>query len=648
MKKTLLLILLFFFYTTTHSQSLKKLLQQGEEAMKEKNYFSAAQIYNQIILIDSSNINYQYLYAEASRLNYDLDIALHWYEKIYRQDNAKTFPETTYWMATLLKNKARYKEAKKLFSKFNQKNRNNKIKERKLLAERAKTESEACDLALVLMNKPLEIKVEHLDTNVNTKVSEYAPFENDTALLFSSLRKSEDRDSEHDLYFNKLYFSKKKENGFNKAIIGNDTINSKGIHTANSCLNSNQTKFYISRCSAIDASTFSCEIWCSEKINGIWQDFKKLPEEINKKGFNNTQPSTGIINGAEHLFFSSNRPGGEGGMDIWFCKITEEMSGLEIKNAGKNINTPGDEITPFFVSEKQMLYFSSMWHKGLGGFDIFRSEWRDGGFKNTENVGYPINSPLNDIYYSINTKKNTAYISSNRAGSYFEEKQSCCNDIYRFSIPPLAEPEKKIDSSMVILEQMKVLVPLTLFFHNDEPNPKTTAISTTKNYKTTYEEYNALKKKYTEEYPKGLNEKDKKIAENKIDLFFEDSVEAGMKDLEQFAILLKSVLEKKEKVKITMKGYCSPLASTDYNINLAKRRISSLENYFKEYQNGIFLKYINNKNENEGSINFFQEEIGELESSKVSDDLKDQRNSVYSPYAAAERKIQIIAISYLK
>ena len=97
-----------------------------------------------------------------------------------------------------------------------------------------------------------------------------------------------------------------------------------------------------------------------------------------------------------------------------------------------------------------------------------------------------------------------------------------------------------------------------------------------------------------------------------------------------------------------MKGFCSPLASTDYNINLAKRRISSLQNYFAEYNNGVFLKYINNQDSIGGNIEYTMEDIGELPVSSVSDDVKDTRNSVYSPYAAMERKIQILAISYLK
>jgi hypothetical protein len=107
-------------------------------------------------------------------------------------------------------------------------------------------------------------------------------------------------------------------------------------------------------------------------------------------------------------------------------------------------------------------------------------------------------------------------------------------------------------------------------------------------------------------------------------------------------------MKKGQKVKITLKGFCSPLATTNYNINLAKRRVSSVENYFRDYNNGAFAKYINNKNPNEGGIEFTEDDIGELTGSKVSDDLKDKRNSVYSPNAGVERKIKVLSIGLLK
>jgi len=117
--KLLVVFALFLFFTnSTFSQSLKTLIKQGDEAMADNDYFSAAQIYNRIILIDSSNVDYQYKYAEASRLNSDMDIAEHWYQKVFKKDNAKLYPETTYWLAVILKSKGKYKDAKKLVAKI--------------------------------------------------------------------------------------------------------------------------------------------------------------------------------------------------------------------------------------------------------------------------------------------------------------------------------------------------------------------------------------------------------------------------------------------------------------------------------------------------------------------------------------------------
>jgi tetratricopeptide (TPR) repeat protein len=290
-QKTILVFLFLALASFLNAQSLKSLLKQGQEAMQDQNYFSAAQIYNRIILIDSSNLDFQYNYAEASRLNYDLDIALHWYEKVFKKDNAKTFPETTFWIGQLLKSKGKYKEAKKMFSKFYQKNKSSKISQRKALAEKARLETEACDLALILMKNPVSASVEHLDTNINSKVSEYAPFETDTSLIFSSLRKNKDKDKSRDSYYNKLYSAQKSETGFLTSTLLDSTINQQGLHTANTCFNSNYTKFYSTRCGAKNASTFNCEIWVSEKQNGKWQEFKKLPETINVPTFSTTQPN---------------------------------------------------------------------------------------------------------------------------------------------------------------------------------------------------------------------------------------------------------------------------------------------------------------------------------------------------------------------
>lgn len=634
------------FSSSLLAQKTKTLLADGDKAFADNDFFSAAGYYNRAILQDSTDIVVQYKYAEASRLNFDLAIAEHWYAKVLKKDaQGKLYPECSFWLATLKKSKGNYKDAKKMFDKYAKKN---KKKKDSYFVKKALQEIAACDFAQLLLASPdKSVSIFHLDSTVNSKVSEYAPMQVDSLLYFSSLRDTKDRDKKNSVNYNKIYTAIQNDSvKWQKATELDTLFNHKGIHNANTAFNADYTKVYITRCVPKNAMEFNCDIYSSEYKNGHWTTLQKLPTEINSKGATNTQPAIGYLGEQEVLFFASNRAGGEGKMDIWYSKINKDGSYGKAINAGKKVNSIDDEITPFYCKSCQELFFSSNWHKGLGGFDIFKSDYKDDVLGEPKNLGLPFNSNLNDIYFSINSKKTEAFLSSNRIGSFFEEKESCCNDIYMVKLPKVEEPPKKVDSTQVFVTQMKLLVPLTLYFHNDEPDKKTLAITTPKNYKKTYEDYSAMREMYKKEYSKGAKGPDIERAIGEIDNLFEDSVDAGMQDLDKFAMLLKKVLADSEKVTITMKGYCSPLASTDYNVNLAKRRISSLRNYFREYENGIFLKYIDNKNPLEGSITFQDEDIGELKARpNVSDDYYDTKNSIYNPAAALERKIQIIAIS---
>lgn len=637
-----------FLTSSLHAQKFKTLIENGDKAFADNDFFGAAIYYNQAILQDSSDIALQYKYAEASRLNYDFDIADHWYNKVYKTDaQGKLYPECPFWLATIKKSKGKYKDAKKLFDKYAKKN---KKKKNDYFVKKAIQEVAACDYAnLLIASADKSINIVHLDTSVNSKVSEYAPIQLDSVLYFSSLRNATDRDKKNNLNYNKIYTATQDSIKWQKAKELDTLFNKEGVHNANTAFNADNTKVYITRCDQKNATDFNCEIYFSEFKTGHWGALQKLPPEVNAQGYTNTQPAIGFLGDEEVLFFSSNRPGGEGKMDVWYSKVNADGSYGKAINAGKKVNTLDDEITPFYCKPCQELFFSSTWHKGLGGFDIFKSYYKNNELGEPQNVGIPVNSSYNDIYFSISSKRTEAFLSSNRPGSFFEEKESCCNDIYMFKIPGvpgIEEPPKKVDSTQIFVAEMKLLVPLTLYFHNDEPDKKTLAITTTKNYKKTYEDYSAMRDLYKKEYSKGAKGADLDRANNDIDVLFEDSVDAGMQDLEKFARLMLKVLKDGEKVSITMKGYCSPLASTDYNVNLAKRRISSLRNYFMEYENGIFVPYVNNTNENEASIAFFNEDIGELKARpNVSDDYYDTKNSIFNPAAAIERKIQIIAVS---
>jgi hypothetical protein len=644
-------ILLYFLFLTvcgvhrSGAQTNSSIKRKAEKAMENKDWFTATQHYYRLYHRDSSDVAVTYNYAEASRLNFDLDLALRLYSRVISNDEDRKFPLAFYWIGQIQKSKSQYKEAKKWFTKFS------KLKPEKpkynvaYYAAKAKIEIEACEMAPVMRKNPVCPRLEHLDTSINSKVSEYAAFESDSTLYFSSLRKSGGTD-ENDVNFNKIYSSEMKNQKWARVKELDSNINLRGMHNANTCFSADYKQMIVSRCVAKNATEYTCELYSSELENGNWKPSQRMREPANQKGFSTTQPCFGLMDGKAVLFFASDRPGGEGGLDIWYCVKNPDGTFEQAVNCGKKINTPDDEITPWYVNEINALFFSSTYHKGMGGFDIFKSEFRNNEFGEPQNAGYPINSSYNDVYYSVNKSLNKAYVSSNRVGSFFEEKLNCCNDIYRFNIEPLNAPPKPVDTVEVTKGQMKLLVPLTLYFHNDEPDPKTKHTTTTKNYETSYNEYKALVPDYLKEYPRGLEGEERQASVERIENFFADSVDAGMEDLRKFTDMMEKLLMKGKTVTITMKGYCSPLASTDYNVNLAKRRISSLRNYFNEAKGGALVKYINNETPGEGKIILQDVEIGELIASKVSDDMKDKRNSVYSPFAARERKIQIIAVGF--
>ena len=173
-------------------------------------------------------------------------------------------------------------------------------------------------------------------------------------------------------------------------------------------------------------------------------------------------------------------------------------------------------------------------------------------------------------------------------------------------------------------------LPLNLYFHNDEPDPRTTEKTTKKTYEQTYITYFQKEDVYIEQ-----NKND-----NSIIKFFRDSIKGNYTRLNSVLEQIYSSLIIGNKIELYIKGYASPLHNADYNKNLSSRRISSLINYINQYKSNIFKQYINNK-----KLKFVIIPYGESKSSsKISADPNNKRLSVYSLGAMLERKIQIIDV----
>ncbi|TAH25112.1 MAG: DUF1573 domain-containing protein [Cytophagales bacterium] len=483
---------------------------------------------------------------------------------------------------------------------------------------------------------PLEIK--NIGLPINTVNADFAAYPvNDSTLFFSSLRKSEivvEKNKNAQDYKVQLLMISSRKDTFNSASIKNiiqDSIDP----IANGSYNHNFSKFYFTKCPQGN----DCKIWVKETINSK-DTIYQLPKPINQEGFTSTQPYVAFEGAKEILYFASNIPKGIGKFDLWKATI-EKNEYTELQNLQKPINSIDDELCPFYDTTQKQLYFSSNWHEGLGGFDIFYSKKENNLWQKPTNLGYPINSSANELYFFHYPSKNITYLTSNRIGAITEKSATCCNDIWYYQLPS-QEPSKEIlrvDSSFTLLKQF---TPIPLYFHNDEPNPKSIDTTTSITYEITFQSY---KNKFND-YLKINKVHPKEPQENNpIAEFLTNEVESSWKKLEQFTHQIYQQLNKGKRLEVTIKGYASPLANTDYNIKLTKRRIASLDQYFRTYQSGVLIPYLEDTAKNKGYLHLIKIPFGEYKAGNhVIDDINNPDYSIYSLAAAKERKIEIINV----
>ncbi|BAV04948.1 Outer membrane protein OmpA [Filimonas lacunae] len=178
-------------------------------------------------------------------------------------------------------------------------------------------------------------------------------------------------------------------------------------------------------------------IYNSRKVNGQWSSPVPLLGQVNVQGYSARQPF--ITPDGRFLYFSSNRLGGEGGFDIWYVSIDDTGRIGTPLNAGKQVNTAYDEQAPYYNQSEGELVFSSNGHIGMGGMDLYSSKGVPGSFEAPVNMGYPVNSVKDDVYFTIRSREQKgwteAWIASDRAAA-------CCLELFTVSrqwpSPPVA------------------------------------------------------------------------------------------------------------------------------------------------------------------------------------------------------------------
>lgn len=197
---------------------------------------------------------------------------------------------------------------------------------------------------------------------------------------------------------------------------------------------------YITICEFVSRDYDNCDIFYSVRKNNGWSELINMGPQINGLRTWESQPS--ISADGKVLYFASIRSDNIGfdqnnpTCDIWYSTKNDDGSWSIAKNLGPTINTSGNEKSPFIHSDSQTLYFSSDGHKGIGGFDIYFSKYRDKSWTKPINIGYPINTKSNDLGFIVNTQGTKAYFASDKL------KGNGGWDIYSFDLYPEARPEK--------------------------------------------------------------------------------------------------------------------------------------------------------------------------------------------------------------
>ncbi len=185
----------------------------------------------------------------------------------------------------------------------------------------------------------------------------------------------------------------------------------------------------------------NCDLYVSEFSNGEWGEIRKLSANVNDRKYWDSQPT--IASDGLTLYFASDRPGGYGGIDLYYTVKDQKTGQWSVpQNLGPNINTPGDEKTPFIHSDSETLYFSSTGHFGFGSYDIFYSRKNEKGvWEEPENIGSPINGLTDDTGFFVSSDTKTGYFFSYDEGKV-RGRGIGRYDLYEFDLYKEARPQQ--------------------------------------------------------------------------------------------------------------------------------------------------------------------------------------------------------------
>ena len=461
-----------------------KKLRWADGLFRAGSYFNAIEYYQQLLQEQPRNPYLTYQVAECYWFTRDYVPAAKYYADAYAL-TPKLYPEAIYKEAMMLKMQGSYDSSISVFRQFIAAN----PKTYKKLKKRAQREIDGAIMGKNSMNDPIAVTMKNAGPNVNSAYTELSPYPlGDTALLFSSMSQNslvEVDKRKRSEYMARFMVSRKQDrveeiDSFQWPLAFRDgKFNNPNMHTGNGSYSPGGDRFYFTRCSEEDSMNVQCKIFVSKFEGSKWSNPELLGEGINEEG-SNTQPFVAKVGKKEVLFFSSNRKlQSRGGYDIWYSIIDPKKGTYRRpQNAGKQINTEADEVTPYYDSRINKLYFSSNGWVTMGGFDVFSADGGPSRYNNLTNLGYPLNTSADELYYIKDPiGKPDAYVVSNRIGSIALKNPTCCDDIWRVQYEPKLSVTGRVINARTQQQMHDVVVKMV-----DEQGAQRTYSSTDGNF----------------------------------------------------------------------------------------------------------------------------------------------------------------------
>lgn len=422
-RKCWVLVILFLFIVQSNvtragdNPGRNKLEMEATQYFEEGLYYKAKLAYFQLDSLYGDDILYKYRIG-ICLLNQRKPECLSFFEKCLA--DSSVFPHAFYfYLGKAYQINHRFEKSVAYFEQYID-NLPSSDKSEEEIAKREKMamhEHSASTNGIEMMKHPLDVTIVNIGDKINSAYHDYGPsltLDGQT-LIFTSERKGSDagpRDDVYGRYDEDIYQAFRQDSGWSKPERLPDNINSEDEEAAISISSDGKTLLLYKHDKTHSFSKPSGNIYYSKKNTlDVWEDPVPFPEPINSKY---KETSATYSADGQTLYFTSDRPGGYGGLDIYEVKKKNDGTWGTPVNMGPEINTPYDEESPYILDEGKTLYFCSKGHDTMGGFDIFISQ-RDSRYdewQHPENIGYPINTALDDIYFTWTNGGSRIYFSS--------------------------------------------------------------------------------------------------------------------------------------------------------------------------------------------------------------------------------------------